>query len=72
MIKPIKRLLALSCLLTVLPLGAAEIAGVKIPDKIKPASSEQELVLNGAGIRRKFIFKIYTGLGSVQFGKQLC
>jgi len=61
MIKPIKQLLALSCMLTVLPLGAAEIAGVKIPDKIKPAASNNELVLNGAGIRRKFIFKVYVG-----------
>ncbi len=59
--KLLKPILALSCFLTVLPLGAAEIAGVTIPDKIKPASSEQDLVLNGAGIRRKFIFKIYVG-----------
>jgi len=61
MMKPMMQLLAISCLLTALPIGAAEIAGVKIPDKIKPVASKQELLLNGAGIRRKFIFKIYVG-----------
>jgi len=42
--------------------GAAqgrEIAGVKLAERIN-ASGGQSLVLNGAGIRYKFIFKIYV------------
>ncbi|HKK04974.1 MAG TPA: chalcone isomerase family protein [Gammaproteobacteria bacterium] len=38
---------------------AREIAGVKLAEKINDASG-QTLVLNGAGIRYKFIFKIYV------------
>ena len=41
---------------------AVDIDGVKIEDKITLAGSKPELVLNGAGIRHKFVFaKIYIG-----------
>lgn len=43
------------------PLLAEEIAGVKVPQSDKVAGSKQELLLNGAGVRYKFIFKIYIG-----------
>jgi len=41
------------------PALAAEVGGVKLQDKV--AVSGQELVLNGAGIRTKAIFKVYVG-----------
>ena len=38
---------------------AAEVGGVKLADKV--AVGGQELVLNGAGIRTRAIFKVYVG-----------
>jgi hypothetical protein len=41
---------------------AVEIEGVKIDDKIELSSGGPGLVLNGAGVRHKFVFlKIYIG-----------
>ena len=39
--------------------SAAEVAGVKLEDKITVGS--QELVLNGAGVRTRAVFKVYVG-----------
>ena len=39
--------------------NALEVAGVKLPDSVQAGS--QSLVLNGAGIRSKWFFKIYVG-----------
>lgn len=51
-------------LLTMLLLGplvsAREIAGVTLPDTAQLSPDGTTLVLNGAGIRRKFFFKIYA------------
>jgi len=38
---------------------AAEVAGVKVEDKLKLGGSE--LVLNGAGLRSKLFIKVYVG-----------
>lgn len=38
---------------------AVEVAGVKVEEKVMAGS--QELVLNGAGLRTKFVFKVYVG-----------
>ena len=38
---------------------AAEVGGVKLDDKVSVGG--QELVLNGAGIRTRAIFKVYVG-----------
>ena len=38
---------------------AAEVAGVKVDERVKLGSSE--LQLNGAGIRTRLIFKVYVG-----------
>lgn len=46
-------------LLWALPLAALEIAGVNVADKARVGASE--LVLNGAGIRTRAIFKVYVG-----------
>ncbi len=41
------------------PAAGAEVKGVKIPDRATVAG--KELVLNGAGVRKKFFFSIYVG-----------
>ena len=38
---------------------ALEIGGKVLPDKMK--AGENELLLNGAGLRKKFIIKVYAG-----------
>ncbi len=38
--------------------GAAEIAGIKLAERTKLGTSE--LVLNGAGLRKRFFFKVYV------------
>ena len=38
---------------------AADVGGVKLADKMSVGG--QELVLNGAGIRTRAIFKVYVG-----------
>lgn len=40
---------------------AAEVGGVKLDDRLRLTSSGPELVLNGAGIRTRAIFKVYVG-----------
>lgn len=52
--------LALFCLCGALPLQARELAGLTVTEQISDGAGRQ-LVLNGAGIRSKFIFKIYVG-----------
>ncbi len=54
-----KRGLALMLLLWALPALALEVAGVNVADKTKVGASE--LVLNGAGIRTRVVFKVYVG-----------
>jgi len=43
------------------PAGAAAGEGVKLADKIRVAESGPELVLNGAGVRTRFVFRVYVG-----------
>jgi hypothetical protein len=38
--------------------GAAEVAGVQVDDRLRSGASD--LVLNGAGLRTKFFFKVYV------------
>ena len=54
-----KSWLALMLLAWALPVVALEVAGVNVADKAKVGASE--LVLNGAGIRTRAIFKVYVG-----------
>jgi chalcone isomerase-like protein len=51
-----KALLALALL--AVPALAAEVAGVKVDDRIKLES--EDLVLNGAGLRTRAFFKVYV------------
>ncbi|HWW61478.1 MAG TPA: chalcone isomerase family protein [Thermoanaerobaculia bacterium] len=51
--------LAFSFVLAALDAGAVTIAGAKIEDTVSVNS--QNLVLNGAGIRKKFMIKVYVG-----------
>lgn len=53
------RLIPLMLLLLTLPVGAAELAGVKMADSVR--IDAQDLVLNGLGLRKKAIFKVYVG-----------
>jgi len=39
---------------------AREVAGIDIPETLRLAAGTTPLVLNGAGIRKKFFFKIYV------------
>jgi hypothetical protein len=55
----IRKLAVLTFALFALPAFAAEVGGVKLDDKVSVGG--QELVLNGAGIRTKAIFKVYVG-----------
>jgi Chalcone isomerase-like len=48
-----------AALLAVPGLHAAEVAGVKVEDRISVAGSD--LVLNGAGLRTKVFVKVYVG-----------
>lgn len=61
MIRILKGVLGLLCLISIFPAGAMELAKVTIPDQLSQEGSGNRLVLNGAGIRYKFIFKIYIG-----------
>jgi len=51
--------IALFAVLATAPVVAAEVAGEKIEDKASVGG--QELVLNGAGVRTRAIFKVYVG-----------
>ena len=39
---------------------AAEVEGVRFDDRLRLEPGNQELVLNGAGVRSKFVFKVYA------------
>lgn len=47
---------ALLCLALAFPAFAAEVAGVKFAETLQP----QGLVLNGAGLRKRFFFQVYA------------
>jgi len=53
-----KILLLISGFLLSLNVSAIEVSGVKLPDSVQLGSSH--LVLNGAGLRTKIIFKVYV------------
>lgn len=52
-------LLALVLALFAAPAGARELAGVTMPDSVTAAG--QTLTLNGMGLRKKAVFKVYVG-----------
>lgn len=55
-----KRLLAaLFALALATPAYARKVAGVEFPDAVEVGG--QKLVLNGAGLRKKFVIKVYAG-----------
>jgi hypothetical protein len=51
--------ISVALFLTSLTAGAATVAGVKLDDSV--TVNGQKLVLNGAGIRKKFFIKVYVG-----------
>ena len=60
MIRSITLLLSLLAIALTNSSGAAELAGVKIDDKVKLSASGPDLVLNGAGLRTRYQFKVYV------------
>jgi hypothetical protein len=54
--------IAILALAALLPLAglAAEVGGVKLADKMRFDTGGPELVLNGAGIRTRFVVKVYV------------
>jgi hypothetical protein len=50
-------------LLVLLPFTAvaAEVGGVKLPDTVRITDAGPELVLNGAGLRTRLMFRVYAG-----------
>ena len=66
----LKQLLMISIIfsLALLPRAApaAELEGVKLPDSARVAEGGAELVLNGAGLRTRFMFRVYVGALYVQ------
>ena len=55
----VRRAALLAALLAVPGLQAAEVAGVRVEDKLRVGNSE--LLLNGAGLRTRFFIKVYVG-----------
>ncbi len=60
-------LLALTLALPALPAAAGTLSGVTLPDKVDAGG--QSLVLNGMGLRKRFVIKVYVG-GLYLPGKQ--
>lgn len=44
-----------------LPAMAAEVGGVKLPDSVRISDGGAELLLNGAGLRTRLMFRVYAG-----------
>jgi long-chain acyl-CoA synthetase len=61
-INELKQLLAVISV-ACLPLAAvaAEVEGVQVPDRVRLSDPGPELVLNGAGVRTRFFFRVYVG-----------
>lgn len=55
-------------LLVLLPCTApaAEFEGIKLPDTVRVTEGGTELLLNGAGLRTRFMFRVYVGALYVQ------
>ncbi len=53
--------LGLFLCLEVTDLAAAEVAGVEVPEQVALEGGGGKLVLNGAGVRKKFVVKVYVG-----------
>lgn len=54
-----KLILAAALSVAALPLGAANVSGVNLEDRI--TVNNQALVLNGGALRKKFVVKVYVG-----------
>ena len=51
----------LFCLSLPISIQAKTIAGVNIPNAVSHSEQSTKLILNGAGVRTKFVFDIYIG-----------
>jgi len=57
--RSVRRAALLATLLAVPGLHAAEVAGIRVDEKLRVGNSE--LLLNGAGLRSRFFVKVYVG-----------
>jgi long-chain acyl-CoA synthetase len=55
----LRKLMMVAIVLLALPAWSAEVAGVRVDDKAIVGG--RELVLNGAGVRTRAVFKVYVG-----------
>ena len=46
--------------LSVLPVYAAEIGGIEVPDQVMLAGHGEPLRFNGGGLRKKFFIRVYA------------
>ncbi len=61
MAKITNKLLIILLFIVSMPAGAATVEGVQLADKVRVDNAAPELVLNGAGVRTRFIFRVYVG-----------
>ncbi|MBN1879186.1 chalcone isomerase family protein [bacterium] len=54
-------LMAIIITMTATAAPAMEKGGISVPDTFSPGDTEVQLVMNGAGIRKKIGFKVYVG-----------
>ena len=58
----LNQILTFCCVIAFVTIAcAAEVEGVKLADKVRVGDSSAELVLNGAGVRTRVVFKVYVG-----------
>ncbi len=57
--KRVMIIVSILCLILVSESFAKEIGGVNLPDTL--TAGKDQLVLNGAGLRKKFVVKVYAG-----------
>lgn len=57
----LRKVLFLLIFILVSPASATTVEGVRLADKVRVAAAMPELVLNGAGVRTRFVFNVYVG-----------
>ncbi|MCB1722976.1 MAG: chalcone isomerase family protein [Chromatiaceae bacterium] len=59
--RPTRLTVMLATLLIPALVGATEVAGVQVPERVQIDGIAAPLVLNGAGVRKKFFISVYVG-----------
>jgi len=56
-----KRLAVMGLVLWASLAGAADVQSVKLPDRVRFAENGSELIINGAGVRKRVFVSVYVG-----------